>query len=714
MKKILLIAAMGILSATGFGQQKKINYPVSEKTGVTDNYFGVTVADPYRWLEDDNSAETAAWVKAQNEVTDDYLGKIPFRDEIRKRLTEFWNFPRYGVPFHKGKYYFYTRNNGTQNQSVLYIQEGLTGEPKVFLDPNKLSADGTTALASWAASRDGSYFAYAIAKAGSDWNEIYVIETATGKQLSDKLEWVKFSDIAWEGKGFYYSRYDKPGEGGELSSRNEFKKVYYHRVGDPQTSDRLVYGNRAKPLYGYSAQTTTDEKFLLMFETESTSGNALYIKDLTGLTFNLDIPSPYSGFIRIAEGFSFDYEVITNEGRDFIIRTNDGAPRYRLISVNLDKPGRENWKTIVPEKEEVLKSAQAAAGMLICQYMKDATDKAFVFGMNGDFQHEIALPGPGTISDFESTREDADAFYSFISFTSPSTIYKLGVKSNKSEVYRKPEINFDASGIVSEQVFYTSKDGTRIPMFLVHRADIKPDGNNPVYLYGYGGFNVSLTPNFSVSRLLFIENGGVFAMANLRGGGEYGEDWHRAGTKLLKQNVFDDFIAAAEYLIAKKYTNPSKIAIAGGSNGGLLVGACMAQRPDLFAVALPAVGVMDMLRFHKFTIGWAWTEDYGSSDNEDEFRYLLGYSPLHNLKAGTCYPATLVTTADHDDRVVPAHSFKFAATLQEKQSCGHPALIRIETNAGHGAGKPVSKMIDEATDLWSFTMYNLGMTPAFK
>lgn len=714
MKKILFLVLMGSLSSTSFGQQEKINYPATPKSGVTDDYSGVTVADPYRWLEDDNSAETSAWVQAQNGVTGSYLGKIPFREAFRKRLTGLWNFQRYGVPFRKGKYYFFTLNNGTQNQSVLYIQEGMNGQPRVFLDPNTLSADGTTALASYAASQDGRYFAYAIAKAGSDWNEIYVMETATGRQLGDKLEWVKFSDIAWEGNGFYYSRYDKPGEGGEFSSRNEFKKVYYHRVGDPQERDRLVYENKAKPLYGYGALTTPDEKFLLLFETESTSGNALYIKDLAGLKSMKDIPSPYSGFIRIAEGFRYDYEFITNQGREFIIRTNDGAPRYRLISVNFDNPGRENWKTLVPEREEVLKSAHAAGGMLVCRYMKDASDKAFVFGMDGSFSYEITLPGPGTINDFESTPEDGEAFYSFTSFTSPSTIYRLEVASNKSEVYHKAEIDFDASEIVTEQVFYTSKDGTRIPMFLVHRADVKPDGNNPVYLYGYGGFNVSLTPNFSVSRLLFIESGGIFAMANLRGGGEYGEAWHRAGTKLRKQNVFDDFIAAAEYLIARKYTNPSKIAIAGGSNGGLLVGACMTQRPDLFAVALPAVGVLDMLRYHKFTIGWAWTEDYGSSDNAEEFRYLLGYSPLHNLKTGTCYPATLITTADHDDRVVPAHSFKFAAALQEVQSCNKPALIRIETKAGHGAGKPVSKLIDEATDTWTFTMYNLGMTPAFK
>ena len=685
-----------------FAQHDKITYPKAKKTEVTDDYFGTKVADPYRWLEDDNSAETAKWVKAENKVTDAWLEKIPFREELRSRLTKLWNYPRYGVPFHKGKYYFFTKNNGIQNQSVLYVQDSLNAEPRVFLDPNQLSPDGTTALSTYKASRDGSYFAYAIAKAGSDWNEIYVIETATGKQLSDKLEWVKFSDIAWKGKGFYYSRYGKPGEGGELSSKNEFKKVYYHIVGDPQEKDQLVYENKNEPLRSYGAQTTSDENFLLIFETESTSGNALFVKDLR---------KENGEFVKIADGFQYDYEVITNYNNHFIIRTNDGAPRYRLISVDFENPAKDSWKELVPEKDEVLQSAYPGGGMLICKYMKDATSKAYVYHADGSLMHELLLPEPGTINDFESEREDGQAFFSFSSFTSPSTIYKFDIASNRAEVFHKSELDFDASEIVSEQVFYTSKDGTRVPMFLVHRSDVQLDGNNPVFLYGYGGFNVSLTPGFSASRMVFIENGGIFAMANLRGGGEYGEEWHRAGTKLQKQNVFDDFIAAAEYLIEKKYTNPKKIAIAGGSNGGLLVGACMTQRPDLFAVALPAVGVMDMLRFHKFTIGWAWTDDYGSSDNEEEFHYLLGYSPLHNLKTGTCYPATLVTTADHDDRVVPAHSFKFAATLQEKQSCEKPVLIRIETKAGHGAGKPISKMIDEAADMWSFTMYNLGMKP---
>lgn len=705
MKNMLVTLVSALLIMNSCTTQEKINYPETRKTDTVDVYFGTEVADPYRWLEDDNSAETAEWVKAQNDVTNAYLAKIPFRDQIRERLTGLWNYPRYGVPFHKGNHFFFFKNDGIQNQSVLYIQDSLTGTPRVFLDPNKLSADGTTSLGTYSVSKDGKYFAYAISKAGSDWNEIYVMETATGQQLNDKLEWVKFSGISWRGDGFYYSRYDKPAGGGELSSKNEFQKVYYHKVGDPQDKDVLVYENRAYPLRNYGGSTTDDEQFLILGESESTSGNALYVKDLR---------NPASGFVKIADGFRFDYNVISNDGERFYILTNDGAPRYRLVQVDLKNPAKANWMTIIPEKEEVLKSAEVAGGKIICQYMMDAVSKVFVHNMDGTLMHELDLPGLGTIAGFEGNREDNQAFYSFTSFTFPSTVYTYDIAANKSEVLYASEINFDASGYTTEQIFYNSKDGTKVPMFLVYKADLKKDGKNPVYLYGYGGFNVSITPAFSVSRLLFLEQGGIIAVANLRGGGEYGEEWHRAGTKLQKQNVFDDFIAAAEYLVAEKYTNPKKIAIAGGSNGGLLVGACMTQRPDLFAVALPAVGVMDMLRFHKFTIGWAWTEDYGSSEDSTQFRYLLGYSPLHNLKPGTCYTATLVTTADHDDRVVPAHSFKFAATLQECQSCNNPALIRIETNAGHGAGKPISKLIDEATDIWAFTMYNLGMKPTFK
>jgi len=690
------------LVITGQGITQEIKYPESRKTNVTDGYFGTTVADPYRWLEDDKSEETAKWVEAQNKVTEDYLSQIPFRESIHKRLTQLWNYPRYGVPFKEVNHYFFFKNDGIQNQSVLYIQDSLKGTPRVFLDPNKLSPDGTVALGSYSVSKDGKYFAYAVATAGSDWNEIQVMETATGKKLEDKIEWVKFSGISWRGDGFYYSRYDKPTGGKELSSRNEFHKVYYHKLGQPQSNDILIYSSREFPLRNYGATVTEDENYLILSESQSTSGNSLYIKDLVKET----------DYIKIADGFKYEYNVVHNEGNTFYIMTNDGAPRNKVVAVSLDKPQPENWKVIIHEKQEVLQEVHVTGGKFVTVYMKDATSHAYVTDLTGKLLNEIALPGIGTLAGFNSKKDDPVAFYSFTSFTFPSTIYRYHINTNKSEVLFESELDFDADSYISKQVFYTSKDGTKIPMFLVYRSDLKLDGTNPVYLYGYGGFNVSLTPSFSASRLVFLENGGIFAMANLRGGGEYGEEWHDAGTKLRKQNVFDDFIAAAEYLIKENYTSPKKIAIAGGSNGGLLVGACMTQRPELFGVALPAVGVMDMLRFHKFTIGWAWTEDYGSSDNEEEFKYLLGYSPLHNLRKGTCYPPTLITTADHDDRVVPAHSFKFAATLQEMQSCNNPALIRIETKAGHGAGKPISKLIEEAADVWSFVLYNLNIKPA--
>lgn len=710
MKKLFLAFIPAAILFAGCAQKNdnkksEMIYPETRKTDTIDHYFGEAVADPYRWLEDDKSAETAEWVNAQNKVTDAWMEKVPYREQLKDRLTGLWNYERYGVPFHKGDLYYYFKNDGIQNQSILYVQDSLGGEPRVFLDPNKLAADGTTSLSVYKVSHDGKYFAYAISKAGSDWNEIYVMETSTGKQLNDKLEWVKFSGIAWRGDGFYYSRYDKPSGGSELSSKNEFQKVYYHKVGDPQSSDELVYEDKRYPLRNYGAQTTQDEQFIILVENESTSGNSLYVKDLKNAG---------KGFVKLVDGFRYDYSVVHNTGNKFMLLTNSGAERYQLIEVDATNPATANWKTIIPETENVLKEVEVAGGKLVAQYMHDAHSEMKVFDMTGKLLHTLVTPGPGTIAGFSGNDDEDLAFYSFTSFLEPSTVYTYDLKSNTSEVLYKSALDFDASPYVSEQVFYTSKDGTRIPMFIVHRRDIKMDGNNPVYLYGYGGFNISLTPSFSVTRLLFLEQGGIFAIANLRGGGEYGDAWHRAGTKLQKQNVFDDFIAAAEFLIEKKYTQPEKIAIAGGSNGGLLVGACMTQRPDLFGVALPAVGVMDMLRFHKFTIGWAWTDDYGSSEDSVQYKYLKGYSPLHNIKAGTCYPATLITTADHDDRVVPAHSFKFAATLQADQSCNNPTLIRIETNAGHGAGKPVSKLIEEATDIWAFTMYNLGMNPTFK
>ncbi len=696
--KNLLIAAV-FLSSLSINAQT-VNYPVTKKTDVVNDYHGVKVADPYRWLEDDNSTETKEWVKAENKITRQYLDAIPFRNKIRERLEKIWNFPKYGTPHQEGKYIIFSKNDGMQNQSVLYIQEGLNGTPRILLDPNKISDNGTVALGEYAVSHDGKYFAFATAKAGSDWNEIKVMEVESGKLLTDRIKWVKFSGISWKGDGFYYSAYDAPIKGQELSKKNEFHKIYFHKVGTPQEKDQLIYKNDNYPLRNYGATVTNDEQYLVITETASTSGNALYVKNLK---------KENTDFVKIVDGFEYDYGLIENINGKLLIHTNDGAPCYRLVLIDPEKPARENWITVIKEEKEVLQSAVVVGGRIIATYMKDASNKAFIFTIEGKQLHEIATAGIGTIGGFTGKPEDKFSFYSFTSFTMPTTIFRYDVAQNISTVFSKPKLDFNTSNYETKQIFYTSKDGTRVPMFIIHKKGIKLNGQNPVYLYGYGGFNISLTPAFSAARLVWLEKGGVLAIPNLRGGGEYGEEWHKAGTKLQKQNVFDDFIAAAEYLIKQNYTNSSKLAIAGGSNGGLLVGACMTQRPDLFKVALPAVGVMDMLRFHKFTIGWAWTGDYGSSDDAEQFNYILKYSPLHNIKAGVHYPATLVTTADHDDRVVPAHSFKFAATLQEKHVGENPVLIRIETEAGHGAGKPTSKQIDEWSDVWAFTFKNMGL-----
>ncbi|NOX46207.1 MAG: S9 family peptidase [Chlorobi bacterium] len=680
-------------------------YPVAHKVDTVDVYFGTEVPDPYRWLEDDNSEETAAWVEAENAVTFDYLSRIPFREKIEERLKEIWDYPKYGIPFKRGDYYFFFKNDGMQNQYVLYIQEGLDGKPEVFLDPNALSEDGTVALAGYSVSKDGKYFAYSISRSGSDWNEVFVMDVKTKKTLSDHLEWVKFSGMSWEGHGFYYSRYDKPGEGEALSGKNEFHKVYFHNVGDPQDRDQLIHESIDQPLRNYHVGTTEDESFLILSETESTSGNALSVKKVS----EKDKP-----FKLIAPGFDYEYNVIDNIGDKLLVMTNDHAPKWKLVMIDPGKPDVKKWETIIPEKNEVLQSISLIGGKIVANYMKDVSSKAFIYDMGGKFVEELPLPGIGSMSGMRGKKEDNIAFYSFTSFTFPATIYKFDMETKKSEVYRSPEIDFDAEAFETNQVFYKSKDGTKIPMFIIHKKGIRMDGNNPTYLYGYGGFNISLTPSFSLTRLVLLENGFVLAIPNLRGGGEYGEEWHLAGTKMKKQNVFDDFIAAAEFLIKEGYTSSEKLAIAGGSNGGLLVGACMTQRPELFKVAMPAVGVMDMLRYHKFTIGWAWASDYGTSeDSKEMFEYLLGYSPLHNLKAGTSYPATMVSTADHDDRVVPAHSFKFATTLQETNKGENPVLIRIDTKAGHGGGKPTSKVIEEYADEWSFIMYNLGVKPVY-
>ncbi len=706
MKKLSLILTIStvILMNACAPQQQKITYPETKKVDTVDVYFGTQVADPYRWLEDDNSEETAEWVTAENKVTFDYLSKIPFREDLRKKLTKIWDYPKYSVTFKRQDHYFFYKNDGMQNQSVLYIQDSLNGDPVVLLDPNKLSEDGTVALGNTAISNDGKYLAYSTSTSGSDWKDIYVMDIETKEVLSDLVKWMKFSGLSWEGDGFYYSRYDEPVEGTELSDKNEFHKVYFHKVGTKQEDDILIFENKDFPLRNYYSDVTEDERYLMLYEMESSSGNAMYVKDLT---------KENAEFIPIYTEFDKEINVIDNVDDKLLVMTNINAPKYQLVLIDPANPAEENWQIIIPEKKEVLESAKLAGGKLIVSYMKNASNKAYVHKTNGEFIAEVNLPGIGSIGGFSGRKDDNIAFYSFTSFLYPTTIFKYDIENNSSEVFREPEFDFNADDYTTEQIFYASKDGTKIPMFLTYKKGIEMDGNNPVFLYGYGGFNISLTPSFSVSRLPFIENGGIYVIANLRGGGEYGEEWHDAGKQLNKQNVFDDFIAAAEYLIDNKYTSPEKIAIAGGSNGGLLVGACMTQRPDLFKVALPAVGVMDMLRYHTFTIGWAWAGDYGSSDDSTQFHYLLGYSPIHNLKKGVEYPATMVTTADHDDRVVPAHSFKFAATLQEKHKGVNPVLIRIETKAGHGAGKPTSKRIDEATDVWAFTFYNLGIKPVF-
>jgi prolyl oligopeptidase len=679
-------------------ETEALNYPITQKVDQVDNYFGSPVEDPYRWLEDDNSEETAEWVKQQNELTFSYLSKIPYREEIKKRLSTIWNFPKYGTPFKKGKYYFMYKNDGVQNQSVLYIMDNPNAEAKTLIDPNKFSIDGTSALSNFDVSNDGKYAAFSVSKAGSDWKEYYVMQLPEGKILNDTLRWVKFSGAAWLGDGFLYTRYDEPKKGSEFSGKNEFAKVYYHKVGTTQNEDILIHQDNKNALHSFYAGTTDDEQYTYMSETVSTSGNALYVKE-----------SKEKNFTKIADGFTYDYDVIDNIGSALYVHTNDNAPRGRLISIDTKNPAKSSWKDIIPHKEEVLESVSICNNKLVAKYMKDVQSRLEVYDLNGNFLHEIKLPGVGIVGSFSCKKNEALAFFSFNTFTSPTAIYQYDIEKNEVSLLKKPEINFDTDAYETKQVFYTSKDGTKVPMFLTYKKGIILDGNNPTLLYGYGGFNISVTPAFSVSKAVFMEQGGIYAIANIRGGGEYGKEWHNAGTQLQKQNVFDDFIAAAEYLIQEKYTSPEKLALEGRSNGGLLIGAVMTQRPDLFKVALPGVGVLDMLRYHKFTIGYAWATDYGTSDEEEHFKNLIKYSPLHNLKEGVSYPATMVTTGDHDDRVVPAHSFKFAATLQEKHKGKNPVLIRIDVNAGHGAGKPTSKQIEESADVLAFILYNMGV-----
>ena len=679
--------------------QSELTYPETKKVDVKDDYFGTIVPDPYRWFEDTGSEDVKAWVEAQNEVTFSYLEQIPFREKIRQRITELYDYPKYSSPFRVGDHYFFYKNEGLQNQSVIYVQEGLEGEPEVFIDPNELSPDGTIRIYLTGFSEDDRYAAYSRSEAGSDWQEIRIMEIATKKELEDRIQWVKFSGAAWYNDGFFYSGYDKPEEGQELKEQNKYQKIFYHKLGDPQEKDRLVYEDREHPLRYVSADITEDSRYLILVVSEGTSGNELYYKELG---------DEEAGFKPLVIGFDHDTYVIDNIGKDFLAYTNIDAPNYRVAKIDPDAPDQENWSDIIPEKDEVLNSANTAGGYLFCRYLKDAHTQVFQHDMDGSLVREIELPALGTASGFGGRKEHKSLFYVFTSFTYPPTIFKYQVDDGTSEVFRKTEISFNPEDYETRQVFYTSKDGTQIPLFIVHKKGIKLNGKNPALLYGYGGFNISLLPGFSSTRIFLLENGFIFAQANLRGGGEYGEEWHKAGMLLNKQNVFDDFIAAGEYLISEKYTSQDKLAIAGASNGGLLVGAAMTQRPDLFAVALPAVGVMDMLRYHKFTVGWGWAVDYGSSDEEEHFKNLYSYSPLHNLKEGVCYPATLVTTADHDDRVVPAHSFKFIAALQEKHGCDNPVLIRIETRSGHGSSS-TTKMIDELTDEYAFMFFNLGV-----
>jgi prolyl oligopeptidase len=679
-----------------------LNYPPSHPDPtVVDFYHGQAVPDPYRWLEDLDSEQTRAWIEAQNRLTFDYLQRIPARQRLLERLRQLWNYEKYSQPFKEGNRYFYFKNDGLQNQSVLYTQESLEGEARVLLDPNTLSEDGTVALSGIAISRDGRYLAYGLSRSGSDWQEWKVRDIETGEDLPDHLRWIKFSGASWtlDGQGFFYSRYDEPAPGSEYESANYFQKLYYHRLGTPQSEDLLVYHRPDQKEWGFAGGVTEDGDYLIISVWRGT--------DPKNLLFYKNLRDPSSPVVELIREFQAEYAFVGNDGSRFWLLTDLQAPRRRLVAIDLDNPGQ--LQEVIPEAEETLQGVSLIHNQFVAFYLKDAHTQIRTFALDGTYLGEIPLPGLGSASGFGGKRHDTETFYTFTSFTTPPTIYRYDFTSGRSTLFRQPQVDFDPQAYEVQQVFYASQDGTRIPMFLVHRRGLARTGDHPTLLYGYGGFGISLTPSFSVGLVAWLEMGGVYAQPSLRGGGEYGEAWHQAGTKLNKQKVFDDFIAAAEWLMANGYTNPSKLAIAGGSNGGLLVGACLTQRPDLFAAALPAVGVFDMLRFHKFTIGWAWISEYGSPEDPEEFKALYAYSPLHNLKPGTAYPATLITTADHDDRVVPAHSFKFAAALQAAQGGSQPILIRIDTKAGHGAGKPTAKLIEETADRWAFLVQVLGI-----
>ena len=673
-----------------------LTYPPTHQVNQVDRYHGIEVKDPYRWLENPDSSETQAWVTAQNEVTFGYLEQIPARAKIKQRITELWDYEKFGIPFKRGNNYFYFKNDGLQNQTVLYTLKSLDDEPKVLLDPNTLSADGTVALSGLAISEDGNLLAYGLSTAGSDWIEYRVREIDTGKDREDIIKWIKFSGVSWtkDNLGFFYSRYNEPKEKTKLEDINYYQKLYYHRLGSSQSEDTLIYHRPDQKEWGFSGGVTEDGRYLIISVWRGT--------DPKNLLFYQDLQDPDAKVIELINEFEADYSFIDNDGSTFWLQTDLDAPKRRVIAIDINNASQEHWQEIIPESADTLEGIGLLNNQFIADYLKDARSQIKIFNLDGTFVREVTLPGIGSAGGFGGKRYDTETFYTFTSFIFPPTIYRYDMTTGESTIFRQPTVDFNPEDYQTQQVFYSSKDGTKIPMFITHKKGLKLDGNNPTYLYAYGGFNVSLTPSFSISNLVWMEMGGIYAVPNLRGGGEYGEEWHQAGMKANKQNVFDDFIAAAEWLIANKYTSTPKLAIAGGSNGGLLVGACMTQRPDLFAAALPAVGVMDMLRFHKFTIGWAWCSEYGSSDNEEEFKTLSTYSPLHNLIKGEKYPATLITTADHDDRVVPAHSFKFAAALQSAHAGNNPVLIRIETKAGHGAGKPTTKVIEEITDKWAF------------
>lgn len=680
----------------------QIKYPVSHKTDITNNYFGVDVADPYRWLEFESTEETNKWIREQNETTQAYLSGIPFRNELRTKLQALWNYPRYESPRKENGIYYFFKNDGLQNQSILYSQKDLKSEAEVFLDPNKFSDSGTVALGELSFSKKAKYCAYTVSKAGSDWSTGYIMETNTKKVLDDKLDWLKFSTLSWQGDdGFYYSRYPEPKDNGRWTNQNRNHSVYYHKVGDPQSADKLVYEDPEHPYHFHFASVTEDDRFLLLYTSEGTSAMQIMIR-------NLD-KGDKAPFRMVLEGFTYEAEVFDNDRKYLFAKTNVSAPRYRVVAINLVNPFVNNWETMIPEQKEVLESIKPCGGSWFGSYLKDASSTISQFTMGGFKLKDIPLPPASSATVYPGKINDNEFFYSYSSFVQPNQIFRFRVSDGKTELFKGSELKQTATDYETKQVFFNSEDGTRVPMFITYKKGLNIDGQNPVLMFGYGGFNTPVKPDFNVMNLFFIEQGGIYAQVNTRGGSEYGEKWHNAGRLKDKQNVFDDFIAAAEYLIDEKYTNPSKIAISGRSNGGLLVGAAMVQRPELFKVALPEVGVMDMLRFQKFTIGEAWVGEYGSSDEREEFDNLYSYSPLHNLKPGVSYPATFITTGDHDDRVVPAHSFKFAARLQECQQGTNPALIRIETDGGHGDGKPTSKLLEEATDKLSFLMYNLGM-----